>query len=55
MKTVLDARGEAVSLVAAVASVLRIVPRRVEGVCERREAPRQELPVTDLERGREKG
>ena len=48
MLTVLDAGGQAISLVAAVAGVLRVVPRRVEGVGERHEAPRQELVVTDL-------
>ena len=48
MRTVLDARGKAVALVAAVAGVLRVVPRRVEGVGERHEAPRQEFLVTDL-------
>ena len=46
---VLQSRGEAVALVAAVAGVLRVVPRRVERVGQRHEAPRQEIVVTDLE------
>ena len=54
MRTVLDARGKAVALVAAVAGVLRVVPRRVEGVGERHEAPRQEFLVTDLNGGKMK-
>ena len=46
---VLQSRGEAVPLVApAVAGVLGVVPRRVERVGQRDEAPRQEIVVTDL-------
>ena len=45
---VLESRGEAVPLVAAVAGVVRVVPRRVERVGQRDEAPRQEIVVTDL-------
>ena len=51
---VLDARGKAVALVAAVAGVLRVVPRRVERVGQRHEAPRQELVMSDLNGKRRK-
>ena len=45
---VLHARGEAVPLVPTVAGVLGVVPRRVERVGQRDEAPRQEVVVTHL-------
>ena len=45
---VLQSRGKAVPLVAAVAGVLGVVPRRVESVGQRHEAPRQEIVVTHL-------
>ena len=47
---VLQSRGEAVPIVApaAVAGVLGVVPRRVERVGQRHEAPRQEIVVADL-------